>query len=100
MGSVPSTAQIRIWRGLKEIIQQVSYEHGYIMSDFASAILLEALRNEHLIFYALVKWFDIPLEEALETAKRVASLVRTIIAIEEEEEEELEEVEAESVEER
>ena len=87
------TATVRIWKGLHEILRDLSDEYGYVMSDLASAILLEALQNEAIVFSALVEWFDVDIEEARETARKVSQLVRTIVRIEEEAEEDVEEAE-------
>lgn len=67
-----STKPIRVWKELAAMLEILSEEYGYVMSDLASAILYEAFKNPHLIAYTLKEWFDIDWEEAIQTALEIS----------------------------
>ncbi len=80
------TKPVRVWREVAELLDMLSEEYGYMKSDLASAILIEAFRNPHLIAFTLKEWFEIDWEEALETALEISSrMLRKPIGEEEEE---------------
>jgi len=68
-----STKTIRIWEEVVIALADISDEYGYVISDLASTLLVEALRNPHILAYTLAEWFNIEWEEAKKTAEEVAS---------------------------
>ena len=75
------TKPIRIWKELYEIITEISDKYRYIKSDLISAIVFEALKNESLLTTALVKWFEIPFEEAQDTALDIMNKIYSLESI-------------------
>lgn len=86
-----STKPVRIWKELAHIIEELSDNYGYVMSDLISAILITALTNPSIVAQALYDWFEVDWEEAKRDAFQIAASIRYIL--EEEEEEEIEEKE-------
>jgi len=89
---IDPTVQIRVWRGVKKFIEELRDEYGFSITDIASTLLIEALRNEHVLTYTLQYWFEIGFDEACETAVRISDEMNAFL---EEEEEEIEEEEGE-----
>lgn len=84
MNDSRSTVKIRVWNDVKKILKEISVEHGYAMSDLASTLLLEALRNPHLLAYTLEYWFNVDFDEALKTSLKISQEVDSLLRLIEE----------------